>query len=81
MSFSKNLDYIVATGRTMGGSPKRENLVESKEEAPNLIDDGNYVAYKPITLPSILFIFIEIKFIRCYYCVMFAIKSMSICNV
>ena len=42
--------------------------------------DGYYVAYKPITLSSILFIFIKIKFIHCHSCVMFAIKSMSMCN-
>ena len=42
--------------------------------------DGYYVAYKPITLPCILFMFIEMKFVHCYSCVMFAIKSMSMCN-
>ena len=42
--------------------------------------DGYYVAYKPITLPSILFMFVEIKFIHCHSCVMFAMKSMSMCN-
>ena len=38
--------------------------------------DGYYVAYKPITLPCISFMFIEMKFIFCHPCVMFAIKSM-----
>ena len=42
--------------------------------------DGYYVAYKPITLSCILFMFIEIKFIHCHSCVMFAIKSISMCN-
>ena len=42
--------------------------------------DGYYVAYKPITLLCILFMFIEMKFIHCHSCVMFAMKSISICN-
>ena len=42
--------------------------------------DGYYVAYKPITLSCILFMFIEMKFIHCHSCVMFAMKSMSMCN-
>ena len=46
----------------------------------NHVMDGYYVAYKRITLSSILFMFIEMKFIHCHYCVMFAMKSMSICN-
>ena len=41
---------------------------------------GYYVAYKPITLSCILFMFIEIKFIHCHSCVTFAMKSMSMCN-
>ena len=44
------------------------------------IVDGYYVVYKPITLPCILFVFIEMKFIYCRSCVMFAMKSMSMCN-
>ena len=40
--------------------------------------DGYYVAYKPITLPCISFMFIEMKFIHCHSYVMFVIKSMSI---
>ena len=43
-------------------------------------DDGYYVSYKPITLPCISFMFIEIKFIYYHSCVMFTMKSMSICN-
>ena len=42
--------------------------------------EGYYVAYKPITLPCILFMFIEMKFIHCHSCVMFKMKSMSMCN-
>ena len=42
--------------------------------------DGYYVAYKPITLSCILFMFIEMKFIHCHSSVMFAMKSMSMCN-
>ena len=46
----------------------------------DILSDGYYVAYKPITLSSILFMFIEMKFIHCHSCVMFAMKSMSMCN-
>ena len=42
--------------------------------------DGYYATYKPITLPCILFMFIDMKFIHCNSCMMFVIKSMSICN-
>ena len=42
--------------------------------------DGYYVAYKPITLSYILFLFIEMILIHCHSCVMFAMKSMSMCN-
>ena len=42
--------------------------------------DGYYMAYKTIILPYILFMFIEIKFIHCHASVIFAMKSMSICN-
>ena len=38
------------------------------------------MTYKPITSSCILFMFIEMKFIHCYSCVMFAMKSMSKCN-
>ena len=47
---------------------------------PDVATDGYYVAYKPITLSCILFMFIEMKFIHCHSCVMFAMKSMSMCN-
>ena len=42
--------------------------------------DGYNVACMPITLPCILFMFIEKKFIHCHSCVMFVMKSMSIYN-
>ena len=42
--------------------------------------DEYYVAYKPITLSCILLMFIEMKFIHCHSCVMFAMNSMSMCN-
>ena len=41
---------------------------------------GYYVAYKPITLSCILFMFIEMKFIHFYSCMMFLMKSMSMYN-
>ena len=40
----------------------------------------NIMSYKPITLPYIFFMLIEIKFIKCHSYVMFAMKSMSVCN-
>ena len=42
--------------------------------------DRYYVAYKPITLSCILFMFIKMIFIHCHSCVIFAMKSMSMCN-
>ena len=46
----------------------------------SLIDDVYYVAYKPITLPFLSFIFIEMKFSYCHSCVIFVMKYISICN-
>ena len=46
----------------------------------NQVNDGYYVAYKPIIFSCILFTFIEMKFIHCHSCVMFIMKSMSMCN-
>ena len=43
-------------------------------------DHGYYVAYNPITLSCISFMLIEMKFIYYHSYVMFAMKSMSICN-
>ena len=40
--------------------------------------DGYNMAYKPITLLYIFFIFIKMKFVHCHSCVMFVVKSMSI---
>ena len=42
--------------------------------------DRYYVVYKPITLPCISFMFIEMKFIHCHSNVTFAMKSMNIYN-
>ena len=42
--------------------------------------DGYYVAYKPITLSCILFMFIQMIFIHCHSCMMFLMKSRSMCN-
>ena len=49
-------------------------------EPSSMQSDGYYVAYKPITLSCILFMFIEMKFIHCHSCVMFVMKSMSMRN-
>ena len=38
------------------------------------------MAYKSITLPSMLFMFTKIKFIHWNSCVMFAMNFTSICN-
>ena len=45
-----------------------------KEDLDSIRTDRYYLTYKPIRLLCILFIFIEIKFILSYSCVMF------ICN-
>ena len=45
-----------------------------------MLVDEYYVTNKPITLPCISFMFNRIKFIHCHYCVMFAMKSTSICD-
>ena len=42
--------------------------------------DIYYVAYKPITLSCILFMFIEMIFTHCHSCEMFVMNSMSMCN-
>ena len=44
------------------------------------LSDRYYVVYKPITLPCILFMFIEMIFIHCHSYVIFVMKSMSIYN-
>ena len=64
----------------------QEHLIDAEERELILAlhfylsGDGYYVAYKPITLLSILFMYIEMKFIHCHSCVMFVMKSMSRCN-
>ena len=47
---------------------------------PDVKPNGYYVAYKPITLLCISFMFIEIKFMYSYLCMMFTMKSIKICN-
>ena len=42
--------------------------------------NGYHVAYKPIIILYILFMFIKVKFIHFHSYVMFTMKSMSICN-
>ena len=49
-------------------------------EALYILGNGYHVAYKPIILPGISFIFIKIKFIHFNSSLIFAMKSMSICN-
>ena len=44
------------------------------------ISDRYYVAFKPITLLYIFFMFIKIKFIHCHSFVMYTMKSISVCN-
>ena len=43
-------------------------------------DDRYYVAYKPITLLCLSFMYIEMKFIHYQSYVMFKMKYVSICN-
>ena len=57
-----------------------QTLCHSMAIRRNATHDGYYVAYKPITLSCIFFMFIEMIFIQCHSCVMFAMKSMSMCN-
>ena len=46
----------------------------------SLLIDGYYLDYNLITLSCISFLFIEMTFIHCHSCVMFGMKSLSICN-
>ena len=71
-------------------------LIRHFPNEPCEVNDEYYVAYKPITLPCILFMFIEIKFIHyhdfndnemkfihCHddhLCVIFSMKPMNIYN-
>ena len=53
----------------------------SNSHSPYVYEKGEpTISYKPITLLCFLFMFIEMKFIHCHSCVMFAMKSMSMCN-
>ena len=72
--------FQVNTGRNPNLPVDLIPLPSLKASSTNVVNDGYYVAYKPITLPCILFMFIEMKFIHCHSCVMFAMKSMSMCN-
>ena len=76
------MEFVLTEG---GMDEKRTWLVVEEvklmvEQTMLVLGDGYYVAYKPITLSCILFMFIEMKFIHCHSCVMFAMKSMSMCN-
>ena len=70
----------------MGFSSNEGNMCEFLDQQilillhVNGFFDGYYVAYKPITLSCILFMFIEMKFIYYHSFVVFAMKSMSMCN-
>ena len=60
---------------------REENLsLPSSLPLSLILYDVYYVAYKPITLSYISFMFIEMKIIYFHSCMMFAMKSMSICN-
>ena len=73
-----NWDIIHAPASVAAFSPSLGLICVLDKQVVDI--DGYYVAYKPITLPCILFMFIEMKFIHCHSCVMFAMKSMSMCN-
>ena len=68
--------WAVLFGRS-GGGRGFKGLNEAVGGGALVPRDGYYVAYKPITLPCILFVFIEMKFIHCHSYVMFTMKSMS----
>ena len=57
-----------------------DGLVRKPHDIVEDVIDGYYVAYKLITLSCILFMIIEMKFIHCHSCVIFVMKSMSMCN-
>ena len=72
--------FLYSSSMSSGSIPPLDELAEVGVVLLWLVFDGYYVAYKPITLSCILFMFIEMKFIHCHSCVMFAMKSMSMCN-
>ena len=63
-----------------GGGKLSSIRRDLSQSISDVVSDGYYVAYKPIALSCIFFMFIEMKFIHCHSCVMFAMKSMSMCN-
>ena len=63
----------------MSSSEKEENLYHLYRKV-EVIYDGYYEVNKPVTLPYISFMFIEMKFSHCNSCLMFSMKSMYICN-
>ena len=68
--------FLTTNGRHTCG-PRLRHMTRAYAAAWRLMD---IVAYKPITLSCILFMFIEMKLIHCHSYVMFAMKSMSMCN-
>ena len=68
------------TGFAFSSSRKAYLSVDDRVLSSKVGSDGYYVAYKPITLSCILFMFIEMKFIHRHSSMMFAMKSMSMCN-
>ena len=63
--------------REREGERGREGRREGEKEEGG---DGYFVAHNQITLLCILFMFIKMKFIHCHSCVIFIMKSMSMCN-
>ena len=57
-----------------------EKDIELSRENNTIWFDSYDETYKPITLPSISFMFIEIKFIHYHSCVTFVMKFINICN-
>ena len=59
-----------------------ENLVDKSQKIRRRMRKMMDIMWpiSQITLSCILFVFIEIKFIHCHSSVMFAMKSMSMCN-
>ena len=82
---SNNITQHTRCAARVEGQPLEERIVALQRDKKRVAHrraggDRYYVAYKPITLSYILFMFIEMKFIHCHFCVMLAMKSMSMCN-
>ena len=77
---SQNSSISIVYGRACSIVGHSEANLTSSLQLSQVIYNGYYVAYKPITLSCIFFMFIEMIFIPCHSCVMFAMKSMSMCN-